>query len=99
MPWRSLGCAPADVTWKAGVDVMSFGATKNGAMLLEAVVFFDLALAEDFAYRRMRAGQLVSKGRYLGAQMVAYLKDGLWLDNARARQPAGAKTCGGLEQG
>ena len=78
-----LGVTPADLTWKSGVDVMSFGATKNGAMMLEAVVFFDLALAEDFAYRRMRGGQLMSKSRYLGAQMLAYLEGGLWLDNAR----------------
>jgi threonine aldolase len=77
------GCSPAELTWKSGVDVMSFGCTKNGAMLLEAVVFFDVALAEDFKYRRMRGGQLVSKSRYLGAQMLAYLADGLWLDNAR----------------
>jgi threonine aldolase len=78
-----LGCTPAELTWKAGVDVMSFGATKNGAMMLEAVVFFDTALAEDFLYRRMRAGQLISKGRYLSAQMLAYLKDDVWLENAR----------------
>lgn len=91
-----LGCAPADVTWKAGVDVMSFGATKNGAMLLEAVVFFDLGLAEDFAYRRMRSGQLVSKSRYLSAQMVAYLKDGLWLGNARTANRLAQKLAAGL---
>lgn len=91
-----LGCSPADVTWKSGVDVMSFGATKNGAMVLDAVVFFDLALAEDFAYRRMRAGQLVSKGRYLGAQMVAYLKDGLWLDNARTANRLAQKLAASL---
>lgn len=78
-----LNVSPADLTWKAGVDVMSFGATKNGAMALEAVIFFDPALAQDFKYRRMRGGQLLSKGRYLAAQMLAYLKDGLWLDNAR----------------
>ncbi len=91
-----LGCAPADVSWKAGVDVMSFGATKNGAMLLEAVVFFDLALAEDFAYRRMRSGQLVSKSRFLGAQMIAYLQDGLWLDNARTANRLAQKLTSGL---
>ena len=78
-----LGCTPADLTWKAGVDVLSFGATKNGAMMLEAVIFFDLELAEDFAYRRMRGGQLLSKSRYLGAQMMAYLENDLWLQNAR----------------
>lgn len=79
----SLGTTPAELTWKAGVDAMSFGATKNGAMALEAVIFFDEGLAEDFTYRRMRAGQLLSKGRYLAAQMLAYLDGDLWLDNAR----------------
>jgi threonine aldolase len=79
----SLGCTPAEMTWKAGVDVLSFGGTKNGAMILEAVVFFDTMLAEDFLYRRKRSGQLLSKGRYLSAQGNAYLKDGLWLENAK----------------
>jgi threonine aldolase len=79
----TLACSPAEATWKAGVDVMSFGATKNGALMLEAVIFFDPALAADFRYRRKQAGQLLSKGRFLGAQMTAYLKDGLWLKNAR----------------
>ena len=93
-----LGVAPADLTWKSGVDVLSFGATKNGAMMLEAVVFFDLALAEDFAYRRMRSGQLVSKSRYLGAQMMAYLEDGLWLDNARRANALATRLSNGLRQ-
>lgn len=79
----STGVSPAELTWKLGVDAMSFGATKNGAMALEAVIFFDPRLAEDFPFRRMRAGQLLSKGRFLGAQMLAYLEDDLWLDNAR----------------
>ena len=91
-----LGVAPAELTWKAGVDVLSFGATKNGAMMLEAVVFFDLALAEDFAYRRMRAGQLLSKSRYLGAQMLAYLEGGLWLENARRANALAQKLAKGL---
>jgi threonine aldolase len=78
-----LGVSPAALTWKAGVDVLSFGATKNGALGVEAVVFFDRALAEDFGYRRKRAGHLVSKGRFLGAQMLAYLDGDLWLRNAR----------------
>jgi threonine aldolase len=77
-----LGCTPAEMTWQAGIDVLSFGGTKNGAMILECVVFFDEKLAEDFLYRRKRAGQLLSKGRFLSAQMLAYLKDGLWLENA-----------------
>ena len=92
-----LGCSPAELTWKAGVDVMSFGATKNGAMMLEAVVFFDTSLAEDFLFRRMRAGQLVSKSRYLGAQMLAYLEDDLWLASARAANGLAAKLAKGLQ--
>ena len=91
-----LGCSPADVTWKSGVDVMSFGATKNGAMVLDAVVFFDLALAEDFAYRRMRAGQLISKSRFLGAQMLAYLEDDLWLHSARQANVLARRLVAGL---
>ncbi len=67
-------------------------------MMLEAVVFFDLALAEDFAYRRMRSGQLVSKSRYLGAQMLAYLEGDLWLENARRANRLAAKLAEGLAQ-
>ncbi len=89
--------SPAEITWKAGVDVLSFGATKNGAMALEAVVFFDGALAADFGWRRMRSAQLLSKSRYLGAQMLAYLKDGLWLDNARHANAMAARLAGALE--
>ncbi|VAV99960.1 Low-specificity L-threonine aldolase, partial [hydrothermal vent metagenome] len=92
----ALGCSPADVTWKAGVDALSFGATKNGAMNVEAVVFFDLALAVDFEYRRMRAGQLLSKNRFLAAQMEAYLTDDLWLDNARHANEMAARLADGL---
>jgi threonine aldolase len=91
-----LNVSPAELTWKSGVDVMSFGATKNGAMMLEAVVFFDTKLADDFIYRRMRGGQLVSKGRYLGAQMLAYLRDGLWLENARTANGLAAQLAEGL---
>lgn len=77
-----LGHSPAEVTWKAGVDVLSFGATKNGALGAEAVVFFDPARAADFELRRKRAGHLFSKMRYVSAQLLAYLQDGLWLRNA-----------------
>lgn len=89
----ALDVTPADLTWHAGVDVMSFGASKNGAMMAEAVVFFDPALAEGFAYRRKRAGQLLAKGRFLAAQLLASIADGLWLRlaahaNACARQLA-----------
>ena len=88
----SSGASPADMTWRAGIDALSFGATKNGALACEAVVFFDHALARDFAYIRKRGGHTLSKGRLLGAQMEAYLKDGLWLRLAEranaARAPA-----------
>jgi threonine aldolase len=78
----SLGCAPADITWRAGVDVLSFGATKNGAMAAEAVVFFNPTLSNSFGYRRKRAGHLFSKMRFLSAQLNAYLTNDLWLTNA-----------------
>ena len=93
-----LGVSPATFTWKSGVDVMSFGATKNGAMMLEAVIFFDTKLADDFIYRRMRGGQLVSKGRYLGAQMLAYLKNDLWLQNARIANGLAQMLAAGLQK-
>lgn len=88
-----LNCSPADLTWRAGVDVLSFGATKNGAMAAEAVVFFRPELAEGFLFRRKRAAHLFSKMRFLSAQLLAMLEDGLWLRlardaNARARQLA-----------
>lgn len=78
----SLGCSPADMTWRAGVDVLSLGASKNGTIACEAVVFFDLDLAQDFAFRRKRGGHTLSKGRFLGAQMNAWLTDGHWIDLA-----------------
>ena len=77
-----LDCHPADITWRVGVDVLSFGATKNGALGAEAVVFFDAGLVRDFELRRKRAGQLFSKSRYLAAQLLAYLDSGLWRRNA-----------------
>ena len=76
--------------------MLSFGATKNGALGVEAVVFFDRALADDFLYRRKRAGQLVSKSRYLGAQMLAYLDDDLWLTNARHANAMADRLAAGL---
>ena len=80
----TLDCHPADVTWKAGVDVLSFGFVKNGGMGAEALVFFDKNLSSETHYRRKRAGHLQSKGRYLAAQILAMLDGDLWLDNARA---------------
>lgn len=78
-----VGCSPAELSWKAGVDVLSLGATKNGAMAAEAVVFFNAGLAREFEFRRKRGGHLLSKMRFLSAQLDAYLTDGLWLANAR----------------
>jgi threonine aldolase len=77
-----LGCNAADITWRAGVDVLSFGATKNGALAAEAVIFFNPTDAAGFERRRKRAGQLWSKMRFLSAQLCAYLEDNLWLRNA-----------------
>ncbi|MBV9969341.1 MAG: low specificity L-threonine aldolase [Xanthobacteraceae bacterium] len=74
-----LGASAAQITWRAGVDVLSFGATKGGALAAEAVVFFDPARAAHMAERRKRAGHLVSKHRFLAAQFEAFLADGLWL--------------------
>jgi threonine aldolase len=78
-----LDCHPGDLTWRAGVDVLSFGATKNGALAAEAVVFFDLALVRDFELRRKRAGHLLSKSRYVSAQLLAYIETGAWQRNAQ----------------
>lgn len=78
----SLGCAPADITWKAGVDVLSLGGTKNGLPFGEAVVFFDPTLADEFGRRRMQGGQLASKMRYLAAPWIGVLRDGALLRHA-----------------
>ena len=80
---ETLGCSPAEATWRAGIDVLSFGATKNGAIAAEAVIFFDASDAADFGYRRKRGGHLVSKMRFLSAQLEAYLSDDLWRRNAK----------------
>ncbi len=92
----SLGCTPAEMTWKAGVDVLSFGATKNGAMAAEAVVFFNRDLAQTFGYRRKRSGHLVSKMRFLSVQLEAYIADHLWLRNAAIANQMALKLARGL---
>jgi threonine aldolase len=92
----TLGCSPADITWRSGVDVLSLGATKNGAMAAEAVVFFKPSLAHEFARRRKRAGHLWSKARYLSAQLIGYLTDDLWLANARHANRAASRLADGL---
>lgn len=83
-----LGCTPAETSCDAGVDVLSFGCVKNGGMGAEALVLFDPALAEELRFRRKQAGHLQSKGRFLAAQVLALIEDGLWLDNARAANAA-----------
>ena len=87
---------PAQVTWRAGVDVLSFGATKNGALAAEVVVFFRADLAHDFARRRKRAGHLFSKQRFLSAQLAAYLEDDCWLRNAAQANHAASRLADGL---
>ena len=79
----TLNCKPADITWKVGLDVLSFGATKNGAMCAEAIVFFNHKYAENFDYIYKRSGQAVSKTRFFSCQFLAYLHNELWLKNAK----------------
>ena len=78
----------ADVTWRAGVDALSFGFVKNGGLNAECLILFRTELADEVAVRRKRAGHLLSKGRYLAAQILAMLEDDLWLENARAANAA-----------
>lgn len=93
-----LGCAPADVTWRAGVDALSFGFTKNGAMMAEAIVFFGGSGGAGVRELKKRGGHLLSKGRFVAAQIRAMLANDLWLANARAANAGAAKlaaACGG----
>jgi len=92
----AAGCTPAELTWKAGVDLLSFGATKNGAVGAEALIVFDEALAQTLPFRRKRAGHLLSKMRFVAAQMVAYLHDDLWLRNARHANGMARRLADGL---
>ena len=92
----SVGCTPAEMTWKAGIDVLSFGGTKNGLMGVEAVVMFDPARAWEFELRRKRGGHLFSKHRYLSAQMEAYLAEDLWLSLAARANAAAARLSAGI---
>jgi threonine aldolase len=78
----ALGCSPADLTWRAGVDILCLGGTKNGLHAGEAIVFFDRGLAEEFARRRKQAGQLASKMRFLAAPWLGMLENGAWLRHA-----------------
>jgi threonine aldolase len=92
----ALGAAPADMSWRAGVDVLSLGASKNGALACEAVIFFNPEHARDFALQRKRGGHSIAKGRFLGAQMCAWLEDGAWLETARHANWQAARLAAGL---
>ena len=94
----SLGKSPAEITWKAGVDVLCFGGTKNGCIAAEAVIFFDRARAKDFEFMRKRAGHLWSKMRFIAAQFDAYLEDGLWLRLAAHANAMAQRLAGGLRR-
>lgn len=78
----ALGCSPAEMTWKRGVDILSFGGTKNGCWMAEALVIMDPAKAADMPYLRKRSAQLFSKSRFISAQFDAYLENGLWMEMA-----------------
>ena len=92
----ALGCSPADLTWRVGVDVLTLGATKNGAATTDAIVCFDPAIAEQLVYRVKRAGHVASKMRFQSAQLSAYLADGLWLRLATAANAALQQLAAGL---
>ncbi|MGB8365558.1 MAG: low specificity L-threonine aldolase [Rhizomicrobium sp.] len=91
-----LGCTPAEATWKAGIDALSFGATKNGALGAEAVIFFDAKDGRDFEYRRKKSGHLLSKMRFVSAQLVSYLEDRHWLDLASRANALAQRMAQGL---
>ncbi len=92
----ATGATPAELSWKAGVDVLCLGGTKNGLMAAEAVILFDPARAAEFDLRRKRGGHLLSKHRYLAAQFDAWLEGDLWLDLAARANRAGARLAQGL---
>ena len=91
-----LGCSPAEASWRCGIDIMSFGATKNGGALCDAIVVFAPELADGLAVQLRRAGQVWSKMRFASAQLLAYVENGLWLDMARASNAIAARIAAGL---
>ncbi len=93
-----LGCSPADITWRAGVDVLCFGGTKNGLPIGEAVVFFDRKQSEDFAWRVKQAGQLASKMRFISAPWVGLLENDVWLRNASHANAMAQRLYSGLQR-
>src|SRR5271166_5256327 len=91
-----LGCGPAEATWRSGVDIMSFGATKNGGALCDAIVVFAPEIVDVVAVQLRRAGQVWSKMRFASAQLLAYVENGLWLEMARASNAIAAHIAEGL---
>jgi threonine aldolase len=92
-----LQCSPAEMSWRAGVDILSFGATKNGGALCDAIVVFNPELADGLAVQLRRAGQVWSKMRFASAQLMAYIENGLWLQLAAASNAIAARIAGGIE--
>ena len=92
-----LECSPAEMSWRAGVDILSFGATKNGGALCDAIVVFNPELADGLAVQLRRAGQVWSKMRFASAQLMAYVENGLWLQLAAASNAVAARIAGGIE--
>jgi threonine aldolase len=93
----ALGCSPAEMTWKRGVDILSFGGTKNGCWMAEALVIMDPAKAKDMPYLRKRSAQLFSKSRFIAAQFDAYLENNLWMDMARHANAMADRLRAGLD--
>jgi threonine aldolase len=93
----ALGCTPAEMTWRSGVDIVTLGATKNGGLSAEAIVVFDDDAADELVYRTKRSGHVTSKMRYQSAQLIAYLEEGLWLRLARNSNDRMAELASGLE--
>ena len=94
----SLDATPAEMTWKSGIDVLSFGATKNGCLAAEAIIFFNKDLVGNIAFLMKRAGHLLSKMRFVSAQLDAYISDDVWLRNARHANKMGKKLSDGLNR-
>ena len=94
----SLDVTPAEMTWKSGVDVLSFGATKNGCLAAEAIIFFKKDLVGDIAFLMKRAGHLLSKMRFVSAQLDAYISNDVWLRNAKHANSMGKKLSDGLSK-
>jgi threonine aldolase len=92
----AVGCTPADLTWRAGIDAFSLGAMKNGALSTDAIVCFDPVISEQLVYRVKRSGHVASKMRFQSVQLTAYLTDGLWLRLAAHSNAAMARFAAGL---